>query len=177
MSTPSNAKHRDPRVTASFPNLGSAREAMSALERAGVDAARIELAGSATRLADAGRARDREERAMHYAGSRIGLGLGIGGALGLIVGFAVALAAGRGGVSVIVGGAIAGIVLGAFLGGMRSLDADPDWELTFAEIGNRPVTVEVTGDADLRSRAFGVLRTREPLALTTTDTDDGRRTA
>jgi hypothetical protein len=171
---PSNAPHRGgPRVVAIFSSLADARGAMVALERAGVEAGLIDLDGPAARLADADRARDREEGAMRHASSRMFLGLAIGAGAGLLIGAAIATMIGRGVPALVVGCVVAGVALGAFIGGIRGLGADPDWELTFADVGDRPVTLEVGGDAELRRRALDVLRVREPLTLTAVELDGG----
>ena len=166
----------EPRVVAAFPSLEAARTAVGSLERAGIVGAAIDTHGPQDRATD--RARAREEGAMRHAGWRLGIGLAIGAILGALVGVVIAFAVGRAGILAVVGCTLAGLALGAFLGGEEGLDADPNWELAFDDGGEAPVMLEVRGDRELRRRAVELLRSEEPLALTTVErADEERRSA
>jgi hypothetical protein len=176
MTTPDRPTPEEPRVVAAFASLESARSAVVALERAGVEAGAIETHGPEHRATELTRAR--EERGLRHAGVRLGVGLAAGTVVGALAGLVIAFAVGRAGILAVVACTLAGLALGALVAGMGSLDADPDAELAFARAEEPPVLLEVRGDRELRDRAVDLLRGREPLALTVVErSDEDRRSA
>ena len=165
-----------PAVAARYADLGQARAAIGALERAGLDGNDIELLG---RPADAARVpRDpkmADRRVVFYLLPRLARGLALGLAVGLFLGLVIAAVAfatgvlswsiGRFGVCLLVG-VFPGATLGVFLSFERSVSFSDDWALTFEDAPAGPVWVGVyTADAETHAKARRVLAQQEPIEL------------
>jgi outer membrane lipoprotein SlyB len=141
------------RVTASFPDLDHARQAMDSLQRGGIEAARIHLSGRAVERA-AGRldTSRRDVREPAHIGSRAILGgligLVAGGLIGLVVGLLVFEAGGPAVLGAAVAGAVAGAVVGGMIGGLASADLSEEAELTYEPVKDGRVRVTVSAETE-----------------------------
>lgn len=163
---PLTARRGTPRLLARFDDRTRAREAMLALESAGIDGADIGLIGpNATRAAR--RARRRRPDAADsqitrwVAGRSLGMSVRIGligAAAGLVVGLVIGAITGSWVfapvVAVIVG--VFAAVVGAMVGAERSAGLNDTWELTFHEGPRDSVWVALYG-GDV-GRASEILR-------------------
>jgi hypothetical protein len=127
-------------VVATFADMESARKAVDALGRAGVDAENISLLGRAVdeaRMDPDTRLRDLE--ATGEIAKRAGTGAAAGGALGALAGVAafaipgVGPVVGMGILAAAAGGSVAGASVGGMVGGVAGLSLEDDWDLTFQE--------------------------------------------
>ncbi|HEY8490851.1 MAG TPA: low temperature-induced protein [Dehalococcoidia bacterium] len=175
-------------VVAVFPDMAAARDAILALERAGIEAQEISLLGRRAQEAeaeaqtevadrDAGVARD----VTKAAAAGTAAGTAAGGALGFLAG---ALAFGIPGVGPVVGagiwaatlgGAITGGSIGGLVGGTAALPQNEAWELTYESVkaGHVVVGVHSQEKADVDAAAQ-TLDSLAPLRLERF-TAEGRR--
>jgi hypothetical protein len=150
-------------VVATFPDMESARKAVDALGRAGVDAENISLLGRAVdeaRIDPDTRLRDLE--ATTEVAKRAGVGAAAGGALGALAGLAAFAIPGVGpvvGMGLLAGaaaGTAAGGAIGGMVGGVAGLSLEDDWDLTFQEsirAGRVLVAVHARDRADVERSA------------------------
>src|SRR5437764_191294 len=146
-------------VVATFPDMGAARRALDALERAGVDGEDISLLG---RQADEVAAQqDTRERDAHLVGEVSDKAVK-GSALGTVAGAVAGTVAfvipgigpgiGAGIWAATLGGAVAGGAVGGLAGGVAATNQTEDWELSFDEVAEGKVLVathcEDEADAD-----------------------------
>ena len=165
-------------VVATFPDMHRARDAIMALERAGVEADNISLLGRAgdevanepdPAERDAGVTKDVTKAAL--------AGTAVGGAVGGIAGFiAGALAFGIPGIGPVVGSGIWAATLGAagvggpiggLVAGAAALGESEAWESTYHESvrAGRVVVAVHADDRQHLDRATEVLRGQEPATL------------
>ena len=139
MSDDGNKPRAQFNLVATYPDAEHARVAMTALERKGVEAERIELMGAP---ADSANSRPSEDRALQKdlaTTGRIGKFGAMGVVLGAIVGAALAVGVylligpdlGAGALAAAVGGALLGGAIGGFWGGASALPVNEQWEDTF----------------------------------------------
>ena len=176
-------------VVATYQDMEQARDAMAALQRAGIDGGDISVLG---RQADEARAASEQDPSAGDTGvmgdvtkATLG-GAAAGATAGGVAGFiAGALAFGIPGIGPVLGtgiwaatlgGATLGGGIGAHMAGIAALSENPDWELTYQEaLRNERVLIAAHADdrADL-DRAVEALRTTNPLSLEEFD-QEGRR--
>jgi hypothetical protein len=150
-------------VAATFDRMDRARQAMDALQRAGIEAQLIHLAGpGAERAARHVDTTERDVRATSRIGGRAAIGGAIGAALGAIVGGVIGalvfepFAGGFWGA--LVAGAIGGGAVGGVAAGVGTADLVEDVELTYDQDAGGPVRVEVfSPDPDVAAKASEVL--------------------
>jgi hypothetical protein len=160
-------------LAARFADLVGARDAIKALENAGIDGDEIALLGpAAERARRPVNPKPTDRRVVLYLAGRVLRGALIGAAIGLVVATLVGvvvllvtdLAAGLL-VACVLGGAFLGATVGAFVSVERSVGLADDWALTFEE-ATGPVWVGVyTSDASDRARARQALERAHPLEL------------
>lgn len=168
----------DYNVTACFPDMEAARQAIETLERAGVPGSHISLLGpaaeeAADEVTDTSQADARlGEKAVRATLGGAATGAGVGGAVGFLAG---AVAFGIPGVGPTVGagiwastlgGAAAGGGVGFTAGAMAKMKQSQAWELTLQEVDEGYVVVGAhTDDADEFDDAIAALQRREPRKL------------
>jgi isoaspartyl peptidase/L-asparaginase-like protein (Ntn-hydrolase superfamily) len=141
-------------VVAVFLGMPEAREAIDALERAGIDAAEVSLLGpAAEEAAEHFDTRDRDAGMAGRVGSRATVGAVAGGATGGLAGFLAGLAAfaipgvgpviGAGVWAATIGGAVAGGSVGGVIGGYSAVDMNEAYELTYESVRAGRVVVGV----------------------------------
>jgi len=164
-------------VAASFPSMESARDAIEALEHAGVDGDEIELLGQP---ADVARFPSQpggpdKRMALHLV-RRVALGALMGALAGLVLGVlsgllvAVGTDATDSRSGLVTAIAIVGVGLGVTLGVLvsfeRAIGLSDAWPLTFEDVPDGPVWVAVyTGGGRTRVRAADALARHRPLEL------------
>lgn len=161
-------------VTACFPDMAAARDAIEALERAGVPGSHISLLGPAAEEA-AGRADTRPadkalgDEAVRATVGGAATGAGVGGAVGFLAGAVsfgipgVGPAVGTGIWAATLGGAAAGTGVGFTAGAMAKLQQSEAWELTLQEVDEGYVVVGVhTDDPDEFADATKALEHSNP---------------
>lgn len=148
----------DHNVVGILSGMDAAREAIVALGRAGVESDKVSLLGRlAEEAAAAPDTRERDLRAVKHVAKGAGLGAAAGGALGGIGGLvAGATALQLPGIGAVVAAGIwaglAGSTVGAFVGGVASVDLSEDWELTYQSVHDGNVLVAVHGDSEDEAR-------------------------
>jgi hypothetical protein len=164
-------------VVAVYSDMETARKAIDALERGGVEAGQISLLGK--RVDEAAGdvdTRTRDERMAKHVGKRAAAGAAAGTAAGGVAGFiAGAVAFAIPGVGPVLGagvwastaaGAVAGGSVGGVVGGVSSLDMTEAWELTYESVSGGRVLVGVhsddPGDVD---RSEQVLRDHDAIRV------------
>jgi hypothetical protein len=152
-------------VQATFPDLERARQAIDALERAGVEGGHISLGGRPARVAAHQRdTREPDATVTRLVTTRTAMAAIGGGIVGGIVGFLLGLGL-SGDAAVLAttfGGVIVGGAVGGVLGGVSSVDMSRAWELTQHQVGDGPVTVAVqSSDPDELARARDTLGAEE----------------
>lgn len=157
-------------IFAVYPDMARAREAMTALERSGIEAADISLEGGPVdAAADDPVTAERDLRVTSHVGGRAITGLAVGSVIGAAVGLLVAAIAtgGFGPVvwAAVIGGAVAGGAVGGLMTGLATPAMSEEWELTHEPVSDG-VRVRVTSeDADEIARAEGVLRDKEAITI------------
>ena len=152
--------------------MTAARSAIEALERNGIDAVNISLAGPAAldaHSASEHRGEEGSSRATRFVSARVVAGGVIGSIVGGVVGVVAAFLAG-GDAGVVALGAIAGVLalgaMGAFAGGVLALPLTDSWELTFEPVSAGEVIVDVHSDAPgIIDRAAAILEQSEPRSI------------
>lgn len=176
-------------MIATYPNLESARDAITALERAGVEASTISLlgreaelahasSGEDTMAADAGVSKDVTKVAVGGAAA----GGVAGGVLGFLAGAAAFAIPGIGpvlGTGVWIAtaaGATAGSILGGYFAGLSTIPQSEEWEATYQEsIRNGNVLVGVqSADNEKFDTVVDTMRKHDALAVDRYDAS-GRR--
>ena len=158
-------------VVATYPDMATARRAITALERAGVDGDDISLLGP--RAEEAAAEIETRDRDAHLAGD-VTKKVVAGGAAGTVLGAAagaiafaipgVGPAIGVGILATTVGGAVAGGAVGGVVGGVAALPLSEDWELTYDDLRDGRVLVAAhTDDAGQADRLEGILHKEGPL--------------
>ena len=146
-------------VLAVYPDMTTARDAMTTLESKGIDAVNIQLVGEqAERAAADHDVSRRDRRVTRFVSSRavVGLVIGavVGGLLGLLIGSVVD---GPAGIYALAGAIFIGL-FGFAVAGYATLDADPQWELTFEPTSPGEVALQVrTDDESVVERASAAL--------------------
>lgn len=151
----------DRRVVAVYPNLETARRAVTALEGKGIDGTAIELLGEGPARADAsGDVSGRDRAVVSTVGKGSAAGLLAGGVVGTAAGLLVAVVVGGAlpGTFVVVG-ALMGALFGSAVGGWSRLRATEDWDLTFEPSAVGEVIVAVASvDSSTLDTAADALR-------------------
>ncbi len=141
-------------ITGAFRSMEEARAAIGALEDRGVDGSRIVLLGdqAAQASTEATTAR-RDERFVDRISNTIAGGMLVGGLVGAALGFVAAFfafilpedgAMQAGGVwGFILGGAVAGSVLGFLVFGLARMKQSQAWEQSYADVSEGPARIAV----------------------------------
>lgn len=167
-------------AVAKFPDMARARQAMDALQRAGIEAAEVTIEGrAAERAAARTDTSDRDARVAEHVGSRAALGavigIAVGAAVGLMAGIVVLDLSTASVVAATISAAVAGGAVGGVLGGVSSADLAEEWELTHDPAARGPVLVVVhSDDPEEIDRAAGVLRDKEPVQIERLDAEGHR---
>ncbi len=142
-------------VVATYADMETARKAIDALERAGVDGEDISLLG---RHADAAAAElETRQRDAHLVGDvaeKATKGGAVGSVVGAIAGAVAFVIPGVGpalGVGIwagALGGAIAGGAVGGVAGGVGAIDQSEAWELTYDDVAEGKVLVATHAETD-----------------------------
>lgn len=144
-------------VIAVYPDVESAREALTTLERKGIEAGNIELLGPGMEGAEEAQTneeqRGADEAVIHQAEKRGGIGFAVGAVIGAVVMAAVAAAAhalfdvGDDLGVVLAGGAVSGALFGGFAGffygGASGLPVSDAWGETFEAVRGGKTCVAV----------------------------------
>ena len=146
-------------VLAVYPDMDAARHAITALESKGIDPVDINLVGEAAHRAatdpDVSR---RDRRVARFVMARALGGAAIGAVVGALLGLmAGSLFNGPTGIYV-VAGAIFIALFGFVVAGYATLDADPEWELTFEPYDGQVAVQVRTDDRSVVERASAALR-------------------
>lgn len=167
----------DYNVTACFPDMDTARQAIEALEHAGVPGSHISLLGpqaeEAAAVTDTSQADARiGEEAVRATVGGAAAGAGVGGAVGFMAGAiafgipGVGPAVGAGIWASVLGGAAAGGGVGFTAGAMAKMKQSQAWELTLQEVSDGYVVVGAhTDHADELDDAIEALRRHDPRTL------------
>ena len=169
-------------VVATYPDMGAARKAFSALEAAGIDGDDMSLLGrNAEEAAGETDTRDRDAHLVGDVTGKAAKGGVIGGVAGAIAGTVAFAIPGVGpaiGVGIwagTLGGAIAGGAVGGVAGGVASIDYSEDWELTYDDVSEGKVLVATHADDDAEAtKQEDVLRAHSPLKVERFD-EKGKR--
>jgi outer membrane lipoprotein SlyB len=143
-----------------------AREAVTHLDRAGIEAADISVVPQEPEDVDDTSLRD--ARVVGSVSKRVVRWSAFGGVVGGLLGLALGLFFLQGvGVWVaIVAGATAGSLFGGFLGGMAGLSMSDDWELTFESLRKGEVAVVVASeDPEEIEKAAKTIEETSPLRV------------
>lgn len=166
-------------VVATLPDLESARAALMALERSGIDGERISIVGRPAELAAALAAHDTSAADTGVLGD-VAKATVAGGAAGTVAGGLAGFLAGAAafaipGVGPVIGTGVwvataGGATLGSILGvitGVASIPNSEDWELTYqtALSEGRALVAVHPKDADEADRAVETLRRLDPVML------------
>lgn len=158
-------------VVAAYPDLSSAKKAIDAIEWAGMDAVNVSLLGrTATKASDVrtnpetGRA---DRRLANDVARRSITGIVLGAIVGATVGVLTYLVYDDLGIWIgVAGGIIIGGTIGGFAGGMWSLDANQQAEVTYHDAPSGHVLVGVSSDEKQRvDRAADILAKKDPLTV------------
>lgn len=171
---------------ATYDDPDQARDAVLALERAGIDGTHISaLALDATERAEPGDEStmqatvDRDSEVLSEIGSDVGRGAAIGAVAGALGSTAVALAIpgvgaaiGAGILAVTAGGAVAGTGVGGFAGAVSGTPASRGWEQALIDLEDGRVVIGVhSDDREAHDAAVGALEGTNPLSLRCLDPD------
>jgi len=160
-------------VVATYPDMGAARKAFDALEKAGIDGDDMSLLGrSDDEAAVQTETKDRDAHLVGDVSEHVVKGGAIGSVAGAIAGTVAFAIPGVGpgiGVGIwaaTLGGAVAGGAVGGVAGGVSALDQNEDWELTYDDVAEGKVLVathaENEADAEKHEK---VLREVSPLKV------------
>jgi outer membrane lipoprotein SlyB len=159
---PSSGHH----LVAVYPAMKPAREAVTHLDRAGIEAGDISVIPQEPEDVDDTSRRDAtivgavSKRVVGWSA----LGAAVGGLLGLALG--LVFLQGVGVWVAVVAGATAGSLFGGFLGGMAGLSMSDDWELTFESLRKGEVAVVVASDdSEEIDKAAKTLEDTSPLRV------------
>jgi hypothetical protein len=156
-------------LTVTYADIDAARDAVRALERAGVEGHDITLLGEADAAALGAQNIQRDERLIAYVGRSARLGAAVGALVGAAAGFGVGallfswLSGGMW--SMVGGGAFLGAGLGVLLGGIARL---PQSNAGLATI-DTPVTGEVTVGISTTIDLTNTIESTQPLAVAQVD--------
>jgi outer membrane lipoprotein SlyB len=153
-------------LVAIYPEMKPAREAVTHLDRSGIEAGDISVVPQQPE--DVDDTSQRDARVVGAVSKRVVWASAIGGLAGGLIGFALGLAFFQGvGIWVtVVAGAVAGSLFGGFLGGMAGLSMSDDWELTFESLRKGEVAVVVASDdPDEIEKAAKELEDTSPLRI------------
>jgi hypothetical protein len=145
------------KLVARYSDTAHARDAVTSLERAGVDAGRITLVDSGPSGVPTNDAQLQTDlNATRHVGKRVGKGAAIGAAVGAVIGvIAGVIVANMVGVPAVTGAIVGGLLgglglampIGGFIGGAATLPVDNEsFAKTFEPNCDRPVTVSVAAD-------------------------------
>ncbi len=150
--------------------MDRAREALTALERGGIEGAEASLHGRpVAEAAGEHDTRERDARVSRHMASRVAIGAAVGsivaGLLGLFIGL-IAFSGAGATVAAAIAGVLAGGAVGAAIGGYGTPAETEDWELTHQPEADGPVVVVVQADdPDELARAQMILREKEPISV------------
>lgn len=149
-------------VVGAFPSLVAAREGMSRLGRAGVDADRVSLLGrNAEEAATDPDTRGRDQRVTEATGRRATTGVVVGALAAAAIALGVFALVGSGTRAVWAGvlvAAVAGALLGGFIRAVALTDQTDDWEVTYDPEDRGEVLVAVrAGSAEEGDKALELL--------------------
>ncbi|MFN2503867.1 MAG: hypothetical protein ABR540_06505 [Acidimicrobiales bacterium] len=157
------ARLSDHNVVATFPDLDTAREALTALNRSGIDADDVSLLGrqaqdvesdADTRLRDLDSTADLAKQAAAAGGAGSVVGGIVGAAAFAIPGLGPVIGAGVW--AAVAGGAIAGSAVGGMVGAINATELGPEWEVSYGEPlrrGHVLVAVHARDDEQAKSAA------------------------
>lgn len=164
-------------VTATFAGMDQARDAISALEAAGIESSRISLIGP--RAEEAAAETDTRQRDLDVTkdiGKKVAAGAAAGTTVGGAVGFLAGLAAfaipgvgpvlGAGVWAATAAGGVAGGAVGGVVSGVAGIDVSEAWELTFQDVREGRVVAGVhSDDPDEIATAQKALEGQGPISL------------
>lgn len=161
-------------VIAEYADMASAREAVEALQFAGVEAAKIRLEGEVARRAAGDTPKNTNKTDGPMTARILGramiwgtVGLAAGTLLGVVLYIAGAPGAGSAAAQIAVW-AITGVIAGTLIGAYAALTARRDFDLTYTQpaVGSGTVYVAVLDDdQERRARAAKILRERKALRV------------
>jgi outer membrane lipoprotein SlyB len=133
-------------VVAIYRGMKPAREAVTHLDRAGIEASDISVVPQ--KEEDVEDTSLRDARVVGNVSKRVVVASAVSAVAGGLVGWALGTAFFDGvGIWVaVVAGAVAGSLFGGFLGGMAGLSMSDDWELTFESLRGGQVAIVVASD-------------------------------
>ena len=159
-------------LVATYTSLDRAREAMTALERSGIEGADVSLEGDGADSRPAGSddsLRERDRGVARQFASRAFVGAGIGLVVGVLVGLLIgSLSFERGSATIAsaIAGGLAGAALGGVWGGLLTPAMSRDWERTHVGSSGGSVRVAVTtDDAEALDRAERILREKDAVSV------------
>lgn len=155
-----------PHVVAIYQGMKPAREAVTHLDRAGIEAGDISVVPQKEENVEDTSLRD--ARVVGNVSKRVVVVAALAAAAGGLVGLALGMAFfhGVGVWAAVVAGAVAGSLFGGFLGGMAGLSMSDDWELTFESLrGGQVAIVVASDDPDELEKAAETLKETAPLRL------------
>lgn len=137
-------------VVGSFPSMEGAREAMTSIGRAGLEAGKVSLQGQQANEAESDTdTAERDRGAVDEVGKRAGLGVVAGGVVGGAVGLMAGAAAfGAPDLAAAAAGAAAGAAVAGVTSGVASIDLSDDWELTYDSGGEGAAVVMIRADSE-----------------------------
>lgn len=153
-------------VVAIYSGMKPAREAVTHLDRAGIEASDISVVPQKEEGVEDTSLRD--SRVVGNVSKRVVVVGTLAAAAGGLVGWALGMAFFDGvGIWVtVVAGAVAGSLFGGFLGGMAGLSMADDWELTFESLREGQVAIVVaSNDLEELEKAVETLKETSPLRL------------
>jgi len=172
-------------VVAVLKDLDAAREAMNALQRAGIEAGRTSLLGpSADAAEDDTETTTKDRGVIGDVTKATAVGGVAGGALGGVTGFLAGLAAfaipgvgpavGTGLWISSLGGAVIGSGVGGMLGGVSKINAGDAWELTYELKNGRALVGVHADDEGIVRQGAEILKKESPVSMGFFD-EEGRR--
>jgi len=173
-------------VLAVLPTLDAAREAMNALQRAGIESGNTSLLGPSMEAAEHDLETNEKDRGVIGDVTKATTIGGVaGGAIGGVTGFLAGLAAfaipgvgpaiGTGLWVSSIGGAVLGSGVGGMLGGVSKINAGDAWELTYELKNGRAIVGVHSDDERLVQRGAEILKDQSPVSMGFFD-EDGRHT-
>jgi hypothetical protein len=157
-------------VVARYRDMDRAREALTALERGGIEGAEASLHGRpAARAAGEHDTRERDARVSRHLATRVATGAVVGaliaGLAGLLIGIVAFTGAGPT-LAAVIAGVLAGGAVGGAIGGYGTPAEAEDWELTHQPEPNGLVVVVVQADdPDELARAAQILEQKGPISV------------
>jgi hypothetical protein len=146
-----------PDVLALFEDSMTAHEAILALERSGIEGGEIRLVADATQLGVHELTQRADHALQHDVGPRIVLGAIAGGVLGAFVGLVIIAVADGVSFGAVIGAVLLAGAVGALLGAFTRLGASDAWSDTLAADDSASVVAITSNDIGVLERAADLL--------------------